>query len=65
MSAKWKHCPHANLVDSCNENLPSFGITKFALAGGWPQERGARAELGVNARRDLGPCYFPVMVLLF
>ncbi len=40
-------------------------FTKFALAGGWPQERGAHAELGVNARRDLGPCYFPVMVLLF
>src|SRR5262249_19600776 len=65
-SPKWGHCSHANLVDSCNFQVSVF--TQFALAGYWRQDRGrcAHAEPGVsNAGRDLGPCYFPVMVLLF
>src|SRR6516164_8673042 len=74
---KWKHCPHVNLVDSCNENLPTFAIHQIcacsllsSLAGVGRRQKRLQAQVvgegwGPSASRAvlcyLPPCIFPVI----
>src|SRR6516165_5134350 len=76
-SLKWKHCPHVNLVDSCNENLPTFAIHQIcacsllsSLAGVGRRQKRLQAQVvgegwGPSASRAvlcyLPPCIFPVI----
>jgi hypothetical protein len=68
-SFKWRHCPHANLVDSCNENLPTFGIHQIcACRFGARNGAGRARRISCQQRRArprplLFACYGPVILL--
>src|SRR5262245_3963247 len=58
VSFKFRHAPQANLLDSCNENLPAFGIHQICACSTLRTWR----ERQVRPRPLLFPCYGPVIL---